>query len=123
MPEHKLPPARHEASDVAPSFVIAGLASTLALLLLCMMLAFWLFPNAGIDRRLAFPLPEFPQPRLQVNTRADMDAFLQKEAEQLNSSGWIDRAHGIAHIPIDEAMQRIAEQVIPDWPAPAPTDK
>jgi hypothetical protein len=123
MSEHKLPPARHEASDVPPSFIVAGLASTLVLLLLCTMLAFWLFPNAAIDRRLTLPLPEFPPPRLQVDTRADMDAFLQKETEQLNSSGWIDRAHGIAHIPIGEAMRRIAAQGIPDWPAATQTDR
>jgi hypothetical protein len=52
-----------------------------------------------------------------------MDAFLQKETEQLNSSGWIDRAHGIAHIPIGEAMRRIAAQGIPDWPAATQTDR
>lgn len=123
MPSHQLPPARHEASDVAPSFIIAALASAFVLLILCAMLALWLFPNSSVDRRLTLPLPVFPSPRLQVDPRTDMQAFLQQETKLLNSSGWVDQAHGISHIPIDEAMRRIAAQGIPDWPAQTGTQK
>jgi hypothetical protein len=44
-----------------------------------------------------------------------MRSFLQGELSQLNSSSWVDRAVGIAHIPITDAMNRIAQEGIPDW--------
>ena len=35
-----------------------------------------------------------------------------------NGTGWIDKAHGIAHIPIADAMRLVAQEGIPGWPAP-----
>ncbi len=36
-----------------------------------------------------------------------------KQLERLGSTGWVDRKSGIAHIPIDEAMQLVAAGVRP----------
>jgi hypothetical protein len=36
---------------------------------------------------------------------------IQKEEAQLNSTGWVEEKKGIAHIPISEAMQRLAGQL------------
>ena len=35
-----------------------------------------------------------------------------------NGTGWIDKAHGIVHIPIADAMRQVAQEGIPGWPAP-----
>lgn len=43
-----------------------------------------------------------PQPQLARERRA-------KEA-RLHSFGWVDRAHGIAHIPIEDAMDILASR-------------
>ena len=111
-----LPPARYEHEDVSFSYLATGLLGTLATLLLCIFLVMWLYPSAVVDRRLAGPLPDYPAPKLQVDPTSDLRQFVATEMAQLNSAGWTDRTHGVAHIPIDEAMQRIAQQGIPDWP-------
>lgn len=36
-----------------------------------------------------------------------IDDWMREERLQLDSYGWVDRDNGIAHIPIEEAMQRV----------------
>jgi hypothetical protein len=48
-----------------------------------------------------------------------MQAYREAAARHLTGYGWIDKDKGIVHIPIDEAMRRIAERGIPDWPKAA----
>lgn len=67
---------------------------------------------------VGMPVPNFPAPALQSSPRADMAAFLQAELTRLNGTGWVDRAHGIVHIPIADAMRRVAEDGIAGWPTP-----
>jgi hypothetical protein len=115
-----LPPARHEHSDVGMRFISVG-AVTLAISIVSLaLLVLWLFPKATLDRTLQLPLPQFPEPRLQTSPRADMAAFRHAELERLNGAGWIDRARGVAHIPIAVAMRKIVEDEIPGWPGGAP---
>lgn len=40
-------------------------------------------------------------------------AAMAQEREQLNSYGWADKDAGLAHIPVGEAMQRVAEAGLP----------
>jgi hypothetical protein len=78
------------------------------------------YPDAAHD---AFKAPTVvpPGPRLQQNPQADLAAFRAAKEERLDSYGWVDRAHQIVHIPIDDAMKQIAAHGLPDWPAkPAP---
>jgi len=117
MAEPALPPARYEQSDVTFRFLLCGAGVVLCTILLCAFGVMWLFPGAVQDRRLPSPLPIYPAPRLQANPAADLQRFTATELSRLNSVGWADKSRGIVHIPIDEAMGRIAAQGIPDWPA------
>jgi hypothetical protein len=114
MAEHELPPPAHEMTDVAVRPVLIGLVLTAIMLGSLAGLAFWLYPIS--DRRIALPLPRDPEPRLQADPAADMQALLARELQRLHATGWVDRAHGIAHIPIEAAMQEVAHRGIPDWP-------
>lgn len=116
MPEPVLPPARYEQSDVTSRSALIAFPLILVGLLVSVLLVFWIFPGASIDRRLTEPLPIYPSPRLQADPGADMRRFRAAELARLNSSGWDDHAKGIGHIPIDDAMRRIAAAGIPDWP-------
>ena len=58
-----------------------------------------------------------------LTPRADMQAFYAQEMRRLNSAGWIDKAHGTVHIPISDAMQKIARDGIPGWPGPSETQR
>jgi len=79
------------------------------------------------------PLPEAsvpvtpPAPRLQVRPELDLKALRMATTEQLESWGWVDKGTGVAHMPIDEAISRLAvpEAAPPATPAesvpPAPS--
>jgi hypothetical protein len=67
----------------------------------------------GIERTELTP----PEPRLAVNPQQDVAAHRRAAAERLGSYGWSDREHGLAHIPIDEAMKRLTES---GWPSADP---
>ena len=54
-----------------------------------------------------------PEPRLEVNPAADLEALRKAEDDLLNHYGWVDRSAGVAHIPIDEAMDLALERGYP----------
>jgi hypothetical protein len=119
MHDKPLGPARHESQDVGGVFIWIGSAFIAALVLALAWMVVVIFPQSLSDRFLRLPLPQYPAPRLQVSTRADMEKFYAEEMRRLNSVGWVDRASGKVHIPISVAMRAVASQGIPDWPAPA----
>jgi hypothetical protein len=61
-----------------------------------------------------------PGPQLQLNTVADLQKFDEREDAQLYRYGWVDRAKGIVHIPIAQAMQDVAAHGIPGFPKAQP---
>jgi hypothetical protein len=120
MSERILPPARNEGSDVPFKYVLAG-ASGLALALAVVLLAaYFLFPDTLTDRYVAQP-PRFADPQLQSSPRLDMDRFRAEQLKTLNEAYWLDQQHGVVHLPIDEAMRKLAAEGVQDWPAPKRT--
>jgi len=117
MSEKLLDPARHEATDIGPHLIWAGVTLLLVSVVFLALVVLWLYPGATTDRTLRLPLPRYPDPQLQPNPAADMARFRDEEMRQLNGAGWIDKAKGIAHIPIADAMRKIAQENIPGWPA------
>ncbi len=79
-------------------------------------LAAWLFPGSLRDRSVP-QTANFPTPQLQPSPADDMAIFQTQQIQQLNSYWWIDRKAQRVHIPITQAMQDVARQGIPDWPA------
>jgi len=119
MPEKVLSPARHEPTDVDARFILIGVPLFVGTVIALALLVLWLFPGAVIDRTMRLPLPQYPNPQLQPDPRADMAKFYSEEMRWLNGSGWIDKAHGVTHIPISEAMRLVVQEGIPGWPAAA----
>ena len=71
---------------------------------------------AGLERRE----PEVPPaPRLQVSGVRHWTDFETAERERLQSYGWMDRATGAVHIPIERAIDLVAERGVAPLP-PAP---
>ena len=54
------------------------------------------------------PPRDVPEPRLQRAPARDLDAFLREQKARLTGYAWIDREKGIARMPIEEAMRRLA---------------
>jgi hypothetical protein len=70
------------------------------------------------DTRAVLPrnISQFPQPRLETNERLEIRDFRLKEEQALNSYGWVDERSGVAHIPIERAMDLIAERGLSTTP-------
>ena len=67
----------------------------------------------GVQTQL---IQRFPEPRLENNERTELNGFRYSEEEELNSYGWVDKNAGVAHIPIEQAMQLIAQRGLPTTP-------
>jgi hypothetical protein len=61
-------------------------------------------------------IARFPQPRLESNERLEINDFRLQEEKTLNSYGWVDQNAGIARIPIDRAIQLLAQRGLPTRP-------
>lgn len=54
-----------------------------------------------------------PQPRLEINEHSRLERKRQADEANLNSYGWVDRKGGIVRIPIDRAIELLAERGLP----------
>ncbi len=64
------------------------------------------------------PMLRFPSPRLQPDPVADLNKFRAGEEQQLNSYGWVSQEDGVAHIPIEQAIDILSRQGLPVQPPP-----
>lgn len=62
---------------------------------------------------LAAPRALPPQPRLQIYEPADLRSTRQKEDQQLNHYGWVDKNKQTVRIPIDRAMDLLLQRGVP----------
>jgi len=56
-------------------------------------------------------------PLLEYDERGQFKKFLLDQEDRLNSYGWVDQKAGVAHIPIEKAMDLIVQQGLPVRPA------
>lgn len=118
MSERPLPPPRHEARDVTSRLLWPVGAIMFGMVLFALAVSWWAFPAARRPPHLPDQAQTFAAPRLQRSARDDMAALKAREDAELNSYGWIDRKRGIVHVPIEQAMRKLAADGIPGWPAP-----
>jgi hypothetical protein len=69
--------------------------------------------EAGLERREP-ALP--PAPRLEIRGARRWTDFQTAERERLESYGWMDRSTGAVHIPIQRAIELIAERGVGPLP-------
>jgi len=55
-------------------------------------------------------------PMLEVNERGQFRDYLMNQENQLNSYGWVDEKAGVAHIPIERAMELTVQRGLPVCP-------
>lgn len=60
-----------------------------------------------------YPQAAFPSPRLEEDERGQLNSILQKEDDTLYSYGWVDEKAGTVRIPIERAMDLIAQRGLP----------
>jgi hypothetical protein len=101
--------------------VLFGIA-LLGLMIVSLFLMGWLFRYYNVrETRLdqsASPLGAVTQPagpRLQVTPGRDLAEQQRLESGKLDGYEWIDRDAGIVAIPVERAMDILAEQGLPRW--------
>jgi len=74
--------------------------------------------QADTNTRIVAPdeVKKFPEPRLERNERVEINDFRLKEEQSLNSYGWVDEKAGVVRIPIERAMQLVAQRGLPTTP-------
>ena len=105
----------YEPSDISVRAVALILVVFAVVAAVALGLISWLHPFLAHQALRDVPAPSVvesqalrpPAVQLQARPLADIAALHQRENQQLNSYGWIDRTQGIAHIPLDRAMQSV----------------
>ncbi|MBE7244798.1 MAG: hypothetical protein INR63_07605 [Actinomycetospora chiangmaiensis] len=77
-----------------------------------------LYYTLTVSLPLMRPPRDFPQPQLQRAPAADLDALLADQKARLTGYGWVDRDNGVARMPIEEAMRRLAARGDAGFAAP-----
>ena len=62
---------------------------------------------------LAQPSELPPRPRLQIAPHEDLEQKRRREDPILNSYGWVDPKAGVVRLPIDRAIELVAQRGIP----------
>jgi hypothetical protein len=60
-----------------------------------------------------YPQTVFPSPRLEEDERGQLNGIRIEEENTLNSYGWVDQKAGTVRIPIDRAMDLVAQRGLP----------
>jgi hypothetical protein len=111
----------YETRDVPGGLVfwsLLGLA-VLTLVSAIFVLGFFVYLRALPDKVSPTPSPFAsertlpPSPMLQANPPLELDEYNEKMDTARNSYGWVDKSAGIAHIPVDTALDIIAERGLP----------
>ena len=120
LPAHG-PGAGHEVSDINPKKIsLVGIALAL-IILASLLVTYGLFHYFYISETRTRPAPSplsysrepTPEPRLSVKPGEDLKSLRAEEDAILKTYGWIDREKGIVRIPIDRAIEILAERGLP----------
>jgi hypothetical protein len=94
--------------------ILGGLVATF--LLLFGLFAYFNVREARVGRgpaRLVKPEQLPPEPTLEISPRANLAELRAAENQALETYGWVDKERGVVRIPIERAMEIIAERGLP----------
>lgn len=109
---------RSEANLKLIVYAALGLAATVFVVMLLMWGVFNVLKtheqaNDQTYSPLAAPFQLPPEPRLQEHPELELQELRRHEAQVLNQYQWSDQKSGIVHIPINRAMDLIAQRGLP----------
>jgi hypothetical protein len=121
------PTVAHETTD-ADERAITKFGIALAfVIVISQLLLWWLFTHLKQrEQKMNPPVPaivrieaprEPPEPRLQPSPRLDLEKMHQAEDAVLNHYAWVDPDRGIVRIPIERALDLVAQRGLPEFKA------
>ncbi len=119
----------YEKQDVGFRFAMVFISALLLAVVVVLVFLVWFYrvivpprqPSTPTPAAQQRPLP--PAPVLQVNPAVDMQKFRQREEQKASSYGWVDEKGGIAHVPIQRAMEIVVQRGLPQWQPPKATQE
>lgn len=106
---------RIEPASVDPRFAAAFLYGNIALVVLAIGVTWWLYLDWARPRAMQYGDTQIhPAARavnaapLSVRQRQERLEYEQRQSDLLTSYAWVDRKKGIARIPLEIAMERLA---------------
>lgn len=109
------PNTAYEPSDWPLLPVGITLTGVLVVLVIAIFVLRWAYPDAvkDVSRKLE---TEPPAPRLQIEPSVDLARFRAEQDRRLNGYYWVDKAKGVVHIPIEQAMKQLVREGIEGFP-------
>ena len=111
----------HEPLTINVRWLVIGAIGILLVLFGSMALMYWL--TVSVARRPHLSAEDAPvewtqqnlppDPHVDPNQAHELKQLTEANQELLNSYGWIDRRQGIARIPVDRAIELLAESGSP----------
>ena len=111
----------HEERDVAFQYITGAGIGLVVLIIVAVVSMSWLFDfflareirSSPAANPLAIAGAQPPEPRLQTKPVEQLQRLRSEENLTLGTYGWIDREQGVVRIPIERAMDLIAERGLP----------
>ncbi len=123
--DNPVPPVGHETKDANPWKVIIFSVGVFLLMLASLPLVTAIFNGMEAQAKRADRPPSQiasdqtpPLPRLQATPRTALSEFKAEQQQRLTTYGWNDAKHKSVHLPVDRAIQLLAERGIPAPKAP-----
>jgi hypothetical protein len=118
MDENKHPHIGHETTDVnvwAVGKFAIGLVvvCVVSIALLFGLLKFFQSREETSVANTVEPTKMFPQPQLQKTPIPDLKAIRAEEDKLLNGYAWVDQPKGVVRIPVDRAIEVLAQRGLP----------
>jgi hypothetical protein len=123
---HTKPGPGHETSDISPFTMgiwIVGLFVTVIITALFVKAYFHYTPllrydmagKTGADNQYRTPeaIDQIPEPRLQPVPGQELRDIRAQEDAILEGYGWVDQAAGVVRIPVERAMEILAQKGLP----------
>jgi hypothetical protein len=112
-------PAPFERKDISPKGIILFIAGLFVTILIVMAGLSWLLGLWSLERRTVGPQPRAARdqvpapPQLQETPPIDMKTLRAQEDAILHTYGWADEGGGVVRIPIETAIDILAQRGLP----------
>jgi hypothetical protein len=109
----------YEREDWPLGYVGLVYAGTFVFLVIAPLILMWVYSStvSDVSRRLSV---RPPAPELQVDPAQDLARFRAQEEKRLDTYYWSDKSKRLVHIPIEEAMKKLAKDGIAGFPKATP---
>lgn len=119
------PSSAHETRDLPsrPIVITVVIGTVVTVAIFAVLYVFTAALEKYVERTSPPPNPlanvvpkEPPAPRLQPAPVKDLLELRRWEDSQLHHYGWVDKSNGVARIPIERAMEILAQKGLPARP-------